>query len=97
MKVYHTPVLKSNGSSQKPPYDQGGFFGIVSSWETWLYNLLLPDHSPVVSKTFQSAGLLSNASKSVKRSRYALKRCRFFASEGFYRQRGEKTVEELKS
>jgi hypothetical protein len=43
--------------------------------ETWLYNLLLPDHSPVIPKTFRSAGLLSSASKSVKRSRYALKRC----------------------
>jgi hypothetical protein len=43
--------------------------------ETWLYNLLLPDHGPAASKTFWSAGLLSSASKSVKRSRYALKRC----------------------
>jgi len=44
--------------------------------ETWLYNLLLPDHSPAASKTFQGAGLLSSASKSVKRFVYALKRCR---------------------
>jgi hypothetical protein len=36
--------------------------------EAWLYNLLLPDHSPAVSKMFRSAGLLSSASKSVKRS-----------------------------
>jgi hypothetical protein len=34
-------------------------------------------HSPVGSKTFRSAGLLSSAGKSVKRSRYALKRCPF--------------------
>ena len=65
--------------------------------ETWLYNLLLPDHRlrraqssrPAVSKTFRSAGLLSSAGKSVKRSRYALKRCpkgdRHNSQQVFYR------------
>ena len=51
----------------------------------WFYNLLLPDHSPAPSKTFRGAGLSSSASKSVKRSGYALKRCPHL---GFYNRSG---------
>jgi len=43
--------------------------------ETWLYNLLPPDHSPAAFRRFRGAGLSSSASKSVKRSLYMLKRC----------------------